>query len=135
MDGTDARTSVEAVFREERGRLLAALVRRFGDLDLAEEVTSEAIEAALAHWPVDGVPPKPGAWLMTAARRKAVDRLRRDPAYAARLAVLQVEADRAGPGPAADVDGDLPDDRLQLFFTCSSTPGAAPAPDRTVSWC
>ncbi len=88
---------VEAVFREERGRLLAALARRFGDLDLAEEVASEAIEAALVRWPVDGVPPNPGAWLMTTARRKAVDRLRRDQVYAARLAILQVEADRAGP--------------------------------------
>jgi RNA polymerase sigma-70 factor (ECF subfamily) len=106
---------VAAVFREERGRLLAALVRRFGDLDLAEEVTSEAIEAALAHWPVDGVPPKPGAWLMTTARRKAVDRLRRDQALATRLAILQVEADRADPVPS---DG-LPDERLELFFTCA----------------
>nr|WP_066944862.1 DUF6596 domain-containing protein [Microtetraspora fusca] len=111
--------SVEAVFREEHGRLLAALVRRFGDLDLAEEVASEAIEAALARWPVDGVPPKPGAWLMTTARRRAVDRLRRDQAFAARLAVLRVEAERAEPAPAADVDGGLPDERLQLFFTCA----------------
>ncbi|MFC5747638.1 RNA polymerase sigma factor [Actinomadura rugatobispora] len=117
-DGTPA-ASVEAVFREERGRLLAALVRRFGDLDLAEEVTSEAVEAALERWPVDGVPPKPGAWLMTTARRKAVDRLRRDQAFAARLAVLQVEADRAGPVPAAEPGGDLPDERLRLFFTCA----------------
>jgi RNA polymerase sigma-70 factor (ECF subfamily) len=109
---------VAAVFREERGRLLAALVRRFGDLDLAEEVTSEAIEAALAHWPVDGVPPKPGAWLMTTARRKAVDRLRRDRTLTARLAVLQVEADRAGPVAPASPD-ELPDERLQLFFTCA----------------
>src|SRR4051812_16463705 len=93
MEGRAA-ASIEAVFREERGLLLAALVRRFGDLDLAEEVTSEAIEAALVRWPVDGVPPKPGAWLMTTARRKAVDRLRRDQAYAARLAGLQVEAER-----------------------------------------
>ncbi|ADB32806.1 putative RNA polymerase, sigma-24 subunit, ECF subfamily [Kribbella flavida DSM 17836] len=119
---------VERVFREERGRLLAALARRFGDLDLAEEVTSEAIEIALNRWPVDGVPPKPGAWLMTTARRKAVDRLRRDKSYAARLAVLQVEADRAGPAPAADADGELPDDRLQLFFTCAHP--ALPAEDR-----
>ncbi len=111
--------SVAAVFREEHGRLLAALVRRFGDLDLAEEVTSEAVEAALAHWPVDGVPPKPGAWLMTTARRKAVDRLRRDKAYAARLAILQVEADRAGPVPAVEPGADLPDERLRLFFTCA----------------
>ncbi|WP_069172961.1 RNA polymerase sigma factor [Streptomyces griseus] len=111
--------SVEAVFREERGRLLASLVHRFGDLDLAEEVTSEAIEAALVHWPADGVPARPGAWLLTTARRKAVDRLRRDQAYAARLAVLQVEAERAGHAPPADVEGELPDERLQLFFTCA----------------
>ncbi|MGW1346302.1 RNA polymerase sigma factor [Kribbella sp. NPDC002412] len=107
---------VEAVFREERGRLLAALARRFGDLDLAEEVTSEAIETALTRWPVDGVPPNPGAWLMTTARRKAVDRLRRDQVYAAKLAILQVDADRAAPAP---VGGELPDERLQLFFTCA----------------
>jgi len=123
-----AATSVEAMFREERGRLLASLVRRFGDLDLAEEVASEAIEAALVHWPVDGVPSRPGAWLLTTARRKAVDRLRRDQAYAARLAVLQVEADRADPAPPADADGDLPDERLQLFFTCAHP--ALPAEDR-----
>jgi len=122
-----ADASIEMVFREERGLLLAALVRRFGDLDLAEEVTSEAIEAALVRWPVDGVPPKPGAWLMTTARRKAVDRLRRDQAYAARLAVLQVEADRAAPAPSPD--GELPDERLQLFFTCAHP--ALPAEDRT----
>lgn len=107
---------VEAVFREERGRLLAALARRFGDLDLAEEVTSEAIEAALVRWPVDGVPPNPGGWLMTTARRKAVDRLRRDQVYAAKLAVLQVDMDRAAPQSTGP---ELPDERLQLFFTCA----------------
>ncbi|NKT44634.1 RNA polymerase sigma factor [Rhodococcus hoagii] len=126
---TDAETSVEAVFREERGRLLAALVSRFGDLDLAEEATSEAIVAALRRWPVDGVPSKPGAWLLTTARRRAVDRLRRDQVLAARIAVLQVEADRADPAPAADVGGELPDERLQLFFTCAHP--ALPAEDRT----
>ncbi|MEV8638983.1 RNA polymerase sigma factor [Streptosporangium sp. NPDC051023] len=110
---------VEAVFREERGRLLAALVRRFGDLDLAEEVTSDAIEAALKHWPVEGVPPKPGAWLMTTARRKAVDRLRRDQAFAARLAILHVETERIAHLPPTDAHDDLPDERLQLFFTCA----------------
>ncbi|MFF8900210.1 RNA polymerase sigma factor [Streptomyces lydicus] len=122
--------SVESVFREERGRLLASLVHHFGDLDLAEDVASEAVEAALAHWPAEGVPARPGAWLLTTARRKAVDRLRRDQAYAARLAVLQVEADRAAPAPPpADADGDLPDERLQLFFTCAHP--ALAAEDRT----
>ncbi|WP_092528337.1 RNA polymerase sigma factor [Amycolatopsis arida] len=117
------------MFREERGRLLASLVRQFGDLDLAEDVASEAIEAALVRWPVDGIPPKPGAWLLTTARRKAVDRLRRDRTYAARLAILQVETDRTGPVPPPDVDGDLPDERLRLFFTCAHP--ALPAEDRT----
>ncbi|RAN98172.1 RNA polymerase sigma factor [Micromonospora noduli] len=118
-EGATVGSSVEAVFREERGRLLASLVRRFGDLDLAEEVTSEAIEAALTHWPTDGVPSRPGAWLLTTARRRAVDRLRRDRVLATRLAVLQAEAERADHAPPADADRDLPDDRLALFFTCA----------------
>lgn len=121
-------SSVEAVFREERGRLLASLVHRFGDLDLAEEVASEAIEAALVHWPTDGVPSRPGAWLLTTARRRAVDRLRRDRVLATRLAVLQAEAERADAAPPADADRDLPDDRLALFFTCAHP--ALPAQDR-----
>ncbi|MFI0353878.1 RNA polymerase sigma factor [Actinomadura sp. 9N407] len=128
MDERTAGPTVEAMFREERGRLLASLVRRFGDLDLAEEVTSEAMEAALVRWPVDGVPPKPGAWLMTTARRKAVDRLRRDRTYAERLAVLRVEAERADSAPPPDAGRDLPDDRLELFFTCAHP--ALPAEDR-----
>ncbi|MEW2066964.1 DUF6596 domain-containing protein [Streptomyces sp. NPDC007346] len=128
----DAQVAVEAVFREERGLLLASLVRRFGDLDLAEEVTSEAVEAALRHWPAEGVPARPGAWLLTTARRRAVDRLRRDRAYAARLAVLQADAERAeAAAPAADTTGigQLPDERLQLFFTCAHP--ALAAEDRT----
>ncbi|MCP2303089.1 RNA polymerase sigma-70 factor, ECF subfamily [Actinokineospora globicatena] len=108
-----------AVFREEHGRLLAALTRRFGDLDLAEESASDAIEAALAHWPAHGVPLNPGAWLMTTARRKAVDRLRRDRTYTARLAELRVEAERAEQAPVVAEDGGLPDERLRLFFTCA----------------
>lgn len=126
--GEAAVGSVEAVFREEHGRLLASLVHRFGDLDLAEEVASEAIEAALVHWPTDGVPSRPGAWLLTTARRRAVDRLRRDRVLATRLAVLRAEAERADPAPPADTDRDLPDDRLALFFTCAHP--ALAGPDR-----
>lgn len=127
--GTSADTAlrVEAVFREEHGRLLAALVHRFGDLDLAEEVASEAVESALRHWPVDGVPDRPGAWLLTTARRRAVDRLRRDRTYAARLAILAVESERSEPGPIP-AGGDLPDDRLELFFACAHP--ALPPDDR-----
>jgi RNA polymerase sigma-70 factor (ECF subfamily) len=111
-----AAAEVEEVFREDRGRLLAILAARLGDLDLAEEVASDAIEAALARWPVDGVPDQPLAWLLTTARRKAVDRIRRDRTYADRLARLQVETDRAA--PAVTDAGAIPDERLQLFFTC-----------------
>jgi RNA polymerase sigma-70 factor, ECF subfamily len=120
---TGAAGSVEAAIekvasREERGRLLATLVRQFGDLDLAEEVASEAVAAALEHWPVDGVPARPAAWLLTTARRKAVDRLRRDKAYAARLALMQAEAARDGPAVTVEEGDDVPDERLRLFFTC-----------------
>jgi len=113
-----AADSVEAVFREEWGRLLAALVRQLGDLDLAEEVASDAVATALQRWPLDGVPSRPAAWLLTVARRRAVDILRRDRAYAARLALLQVDVDRAEPLRAELSDDDVPDERLRLFFTC-----------------
>jgi RNA polymerase sigma-70 factor, ECF subfamily len=122
MTGGWAADSVEAVFREERGRLLAMLVRQFGDLDLAEDAASEAIEAALECWPADGVPATPVAWLLTTARRKAVDRLRRDRAYAARLAIMQVEAQQhvaaAFSQGTGDTQEEFPDERLRLFFTC-----------------
>jgi RNA polymerase sigma-70 factor (ECF subfamily) len=113
-----AADSVEAVFREEWGRLLATLVRTLGDLDLAEEVAADAVAAALQRWPRDGVPDRPAAWLLTTARHRAVDLLRRDRVLAAKLALLQVEADRyEPPAPALDPD-ELPDERLHLFFTC-----------------
>jgi RNA polymerase sigma-70 factor (ECF subfamily) len=110
--------SVEAVFREEQGRLLAMLVRQFGDLDLAEDAASDAVEAALARWPADGVPESPVAWLLTTARRKAVDRLRRDRALAERLAVLHVDARQFVPAAPGGETRDVPDERLRLFFTC-----------------
>ena len=120
-------TAVEAVFREEWGRLLATLVRWLGDLDLAEEVAADAVALAVERWPVDGVPERPGAWLTTTARRRAVDVLRRRRTYAAKLAVLRVEAERdelADPGPAPPVDV-VADDRLRLIFTCCH-PALAP---------
>jgi RNA polymerase sigma-70 factor (ECF subfamily) len=109
--------SLEAVLRDERTRLTAALVRILGDWDAAEELVQDAAVAALEHWPHDGVPDNPGAWLMTTARRRAVDRLRRGARYRERLAELTREAsDMAGPmetgGPLAA------DDRLRLIFTC-----------------
>jgi RNA polymerase sigma-70 factor (ECF subfamily) len=110
--------SIEAVFREERGRLLATLVHQFRDLDLAEDVASDAMEAALKRWPIEGVPTTPLAWLITTARRKAVDRLRRDEAFASRLAILHIEAEQLVPAPPDPETDDIPDERLRLFFTC-----------------
>ncbi|MEA2652549.1 MAG: hypothetical protein QOI85_2270 [Chloroflexota bacterium] len=111
----DARLS--AVLREERGRLTAALVRILGDWDLAEELVQDAAVSALEHWPADGVPDNPGAWLMTAARRKAVDRLRRHARYRERMRQLTAEATEMD-APIA-TDGPMgADDRLRLLFTC-----------------
>jgi RNA polymerase sigma-70 factor, ECF subfamily len=125
-----AADSAEAVFREEWGRLLATLVRWVGDLDLAEEVAAEAIAVALERWPVDGVPDNPAGWLLTTARRRAVDLLRRRQTYAAKLAILRVEAERAETerfdAPAGDLDV-IGDDRLRLFFTCCHPALAAEA--------
>src|SRR5437879_7796247 len=83
---TDA--AVSDVFREEAGRLTAALVRTLGDFDLAEEVVQDSLVAALEKWPKQGIPDKPGAWLMTTARRRAIDILRRDTRYREKLALL-----------------------------------------------
>jgi RNA polymerase sigma-70 factor, ECF subfamily len=119
-----AADSVEAVFREEWGRLLAALVRTLGDLDLAEEVASDAVATALRRWPREGVPTRPAAWLLTTARNRAIDILRRDKVLAAKLALLQVDADRRFEEPAVEPEprwgdpDDEPDERLRLFFTC-----------------
>jgi RNA polymerase sigma-70 factor (ECF subfamily) len=114
-DGVGA--SLEAVLREERVRLTGALVRIIGDWDVAEELVQDAAVAALEHWPRDGVPDNPGAWLMTTARRRAVDRLRRQARYRERLALLSAEVTR--------MDAPIPtggpmeaDDRLRLLFTC-----------------
>lgn len=130
MTGGWAFASIEGVFREEQGRLLATLVRQFKDLDLAEDVASEAMEVALKRWPADGVPRAPLAWLITTARRKAVDRLRRDDAFAARLAILHVEAEHLVPAPLDPETEDIPDERLRLFFACCHP---ALAPDAQVA--
>jgi RNA polymerase sigma-70 factor (ECF subfamily) len=114
-DGVDA--SLEAVLREERVRLTGALVRIIGDWDVAEELVQDAAVAALEHWPRDGVPDNPGAWLMTTARRRAVDRLRRQARYRERLALLSAEVTRMD-APIATGGPMEADDRLRLLFTC-----------------
>nr|WP_245851208.1 DUF6596 domain-containing protein [Brachybacterium vulturis] len=115
--------------REEHSRLLATLVRRFGDLDLAEDAAQEAMESALRTWPAQGVPRSPPAWLTTVATRVALDRVRRDATYARRLAELRLQ-DGPAVAPPADVGApsgeDLPDDRLAMLMGCCH-PAIAPA--------
>ena len=106
-----------SVLREERGRLTAALVRILGDWDAAEELVQDAAVAALEHWGVDGIPRNPGAWLMTAARRRGVDRLRRQARYRERMEQLTREATQMS--TRVSTDGPMgADDRLRLLFTC-----------------
>jgi RNA polymerase sigma-70 factor (ECF subfamily) len=106
--------AVEAAYRDEWGQLVATLIGLTGDWDLAEDCAQEAFAAALATWPRDGVPRRPGAWLTTTARHRATDRLRRDATGAAKLRQLAVlERD-----PAAPPVEEIPDDRLRLIFTC-----------------
>jgi RNA polymerase sigma factor (sigma-70 family) len=111
---SDARAAVDAalstVFREEAGRLTAALVRFLNDFDLAEELVQESLVEALEHWPAQGIPDKPGAWLLITARRKALERLRRAATYNQKLSLLVASE-------LHDIRGEG-DNRLQLIFTC-----------------
>ncbi len=106
---------VERVFRAEHGRAVAVLVRVFGDIDIAEEAVQDAFAAAVERWPADGVPPSPAGWIITTARRRAIDRLRREASREDRHAqAVLLQAQRA---PAEEV-GPVQDDRLRLIFTC-----------------
>ena len=107
-----------AVFREEAGRLTAALVRSLGDFDLAEECVQDALVAALEHWPKEGVPDNPGAWLMTTARRKGIDRLRREKRYQEKVAEMEKTSDASMGTTSIQRDHVVPDERLELIFTC-----------------
>ena len=92
--------------------MVASLARRFGDLDVAEEAAAEAFATAVARWPVDGVPPRPGAWLTTTANRKAIDRMRREAKRDGKQREARMLDDDDAPAGAID------DDRLRLIFTC-----------------
>jgi RNA polymerase sigma-70 factor (ECF subfamily) len=110
---SDVDEVITAVHREEWARVVAALARRFGDLDIAEDMAAEAFAAAVERWPADGVPPNPGAWLTTTAQRKAIDRLRRE----AKREEKHKEALMLSDEPQQPL-GDIEDDRLRLLFTC-----------------
>lgn len=108
-DDSAVHAALVAVFREEAGRLTAALVRVLGDFEVAEELVQDALLTALERWPVDGIPTRPGAWLLTVARRRAFNQLDRDARYRAKLAQLE-HLERT--------TSHDPDDRVRLMFTC-----------------
>jgi RNA polymerase sigma-70 factor, ECF subfamily len=105
---------LEQAFRDQWGRVVAALIGFLGDFDLAEEAAQDAFAIAAERWPRDGVPSSPGTWLVTTARNRAIDRIRRDRTLAAKTRLLEV--------PEATEDGvdetTFPDERLELVFTC-----------------
>ncbi|MEV0247492.1 DUF6596 domain-containing protein [Nocardia sp. NPDC050712] len=108
------RDAVDAAYRTEWGQIVATLIGATGDWDLAEDCAQDAFATALSAWDRDGVPDRPGAWLTTTARNRAIDRLRRETVAGAKLRQLAVLGrDQAGPASEA-----IPDDRLRLIFTC-----------------
>jgi RNA polymerase sigma-70 factor, ECF subfamily len=114
---------LEQVFRDEWGRVLAAVVGYVGDFELAEESVAEAFAVAARRWPAEGTPASPAAWLVTTARHRAIDRLRRDRVLAAKLQLLAATMPQVA---EAEVDeNEIPDERLELIFTCCH-PALAP---------
>jgi RNA polymerase sigma-70 factor, ECF subfamily len=111
---------VDHVYRQESGRILAALIASLRDFTLAEDALQDAMVAALQQWPATGVPRNPAAWLTTIARRKAIDRLRREGTLAQKQALLQA-LEQVGAADSLDTAEDappIPDERLKLLFTC-----------------
>ncbi len=124
MTAAAVQHAVDAAFREEWGRIVAALIRRTGNWDLAEECTQDAFIEALRRWPVDGIPQRPGAWLTTVAGNRAIDRLRRSARgaelleAAGRDPLTRPEVDEGAMQDLFDETGEIEDDRLRLIFTC-----------------
>jgi len=114
----NAQHAVDAAFRESWGRIVATLIRRTGNWDLAEECAQDAFARALKNWASEGVPRRPGAWLTTVARNRALDRLRRGAAEAVKLREAAVLSATDDPGWDSGDDSGIRDDRLRLMFTC-----------------
>jgi RNA polymerase sigma-70 factor, ECF subfamily len=111
--------SIESIYRQEFGRILAVLIRLLGDFDIAEEAVQEAFATAAERWPIDGVPREPRAWIIGTARHKAIDHMRRDGIFSRKLDELQRHAMvEAMPEEFEWDNGSIPDERLRLIFTC-----------------
>jgi RNA polymerase sigma-70 factor (ECF subfamily) len=128
---------IERIFREEYGRAVAVLVRQFGDIDIAQEAVQDAFTAAVQRWPSTGLPPSPAGWIITTARNRAIDRLRREASRDERHALASLLQASEPPGPGSptrgfervgveDEEDAVQDDRLRLMFTCCH-PALAPA--------
>jgi len=113
-----AASEIERVFREEYGRAVAVLVRVFGDIDLAEEAVQDAFTTAVQRWPATGLPPSPAGWIITTARNRAIDRLRRESSRDDRHAQAALLHARDEPPNEQVEAGVVNDDRLRLIFTC-----------------
>jgi RNA polymerase sigma-70 factor (ECF subfamily) len=109
---------VGRIFREESGRSVAALIRVFGDIDVAEDAVQEAFAIALRKWPGVGLPPNPGGWITTTARNRAIDRLRRESRGRELLSEVAVLSPGNDDPSAPEKEGPVQDDRLRLIFTC-----------------
>ncbi|GHO63734.1 hypothetical protein KSC_026260 [Ktedonobacter sp. SOSP1-52] len=106
VSNDEIQATLSGVFREEAGKVVGALLRILGNFEIAEEIVQDALLIALERWPIEGIPTQPGAWLLTVARRRAIDQLRRDARYREKLTVLECPVVQE------------PDDRLRLMFTC-----------------
>ncbi|VXB44615.1 RNA polymerase sigma factor [Aeromicrobium sp. 9AM] len=118
---SDLRAEIDRIYREEYGRVVASLARRFGDLDIAEDAAAEALLIAIERWPSDGIPPNPGGWLTTTAGNRAIDRIRRESLRDTKHKAAMMITDDTPHEPTGPVE----DDRLRLVFTCCH-PALAP---------
>lgn len=121
---SSANAAVDAVYRTDWGRIVATLIRSFGDFDVAEEAAQDAFAAALNQWPSEGVPSAPAAWIIQTAKHKAIDRLRRQTRFQEKVEFYASEIDSTTEQPDPFTN-DIADDRLRLIFTCCH-PALAP---------
>ena len=114
---SETHAAIDQIFREENGRVIAALARKYRDLDAAEEAVQDAYLEALRIWPRKGTPSNPAAWITTVAQRRAIDRMRRDITYEDRLESMAGEQ-AMKPDTNDTPESSVPDERLELIFAC-----------------
>src|SRR3989442_13545877 len=114
----DAKAAIDSVYRSDWGRIVATLIRLFGDFDVAEESAQEAFAAAADQWMVSGIPEFPRAWIIQTARHKAIDRIRRETRFEEKLPSYALSREQDAVQQPEYETGEIPDDRLKLIFTC-----------------